>query len=428
MLTQNSILHVVLPADVFPPGKVGGAAWSSLQLATVLRERGHRVSVVVPKRGAKGIARREVQGLPVIEVSYAAPSVPFVQNYFRYERLWPRLRDVLVEVVESAPDLRSRTVIHAQHSQTGPAAVLAGCKLGVPSVVTVRDHWPWDYFATGLHGDLVPYPRNSWASLMTDLVARLGPWRGSLALPAVPYMLQHVRKRARLLAEADAVVAVSHYVARRLMAVAAPQRVHVVPNIVDLPAIAQVTEQQSMVAPREPFVLYVGKLERNKGAHLLPAILRSQPSAPFLLIAGDGSLRPMLEAELNAAGVRFHILPGWTEHDEVLRLMARAEVLLFPSAWGDPLSRVLLEASAAGACILALDTGGTGDAIVDERSGVLVTSIPAMQHELTNLLQERARRAHLKAGAQRWAQSHFSPSVVGAQIEGLYERLLIRQA
>ena len=44
-----------------------------------------------------------------------------------------------------------------------------------PAVVTVRDHWPWDYFATGLHGDRLPYPRNTVASLLTDLPVRAGP-------------------------------------------------------------------------------------------------------------------------------------------------------------------------------------------------------------------------------------------------------------
>ena len=51
---------------------------------------------------------------------------------------------------------RSSVVIHAQHIQVAPPAVMAGGRLGVPVVVTVRDHWPWDYFATGLHGDRLP--------------------------------------------------------------------------------------------------------------------------------------------------------------------------------------------------------------------------------------------------------------------------------
>jgi len=83
-------------------------------------------------------------------------------------------------------------------------------------VVTVRDHWPWDYFSTGLHGDCIPYAEQTRASLATDLVARLGPARGALALAAIPYMLAHVRRRQQALRQAGAVIAVSDYIAHRL--------------------------------------------------------------------------------------------------------------------------------------------------------------------------------------------------------------------
>ena len=103
MGVNDARLHVVRPADVFPPGKVGGAAWSSLALATTLHRRGHAVTVIVPRRGARGVTRREMDGFAVVEVGYAAPRLPFVQNYFRFERLWPRLSAVIVEVAQAGP-------------------------------------------------------------------------------------------------------------------------------------------------------------------------------------------------------------------------------------------------------------------------------------------------------------------------------------
>ena len=54
---------------------------------------------------------------------------------------------------------------------------------------------------------------------------------------------------------------------------------------------------------------------------------------------------------------------------EKLRLMAGCELLLFPSAWGEPLSRVPLEAGACAAAILAMPTGGTPSIIADGVSG-----------------------------------------------------------
>ncbi|MDQ2998069.1 MAG: glycosyltransferase, partial [Chloroflexota bacterium] len=241
--------RVLLPSDVFPP-RCGGAGWSAHALALALIERGHAVTAIVPRRATKDEGRRtkdmpalrpssfvlrpeaeDVLGVPTVRVDYWAPRVPIIQNYFRFERFWPRLADVMTRELLDRSDQSSisnlqPTLIHAQHVQTAPAAIMAGRRMGVPVVLTVRDHWPWDYFSTGLHGDRIPYGAQTWAALATDLVARLGPARGALALPAIPYMLAHVQRRWQALRQANAVIAVSDYIARRLDELVAPERLH----------------------------------------------------------------------------------------------------------------------------------------------------------------------------------------------------------
>jgi glycosyltransferase involved in cell wall biosynthesis len=305
--------------------------------------------------------------------------------------------------------------------------------------VTVRDHWPWDYFATGLHGGNLPYSRQTWASLATDLPARLGPARGATALLAVPYILAHMRRRQQFLRQADAVIAVSEYMAQRLDGIVAPDRLHVIPNILDIDAIdATIATPPESVAPGAPYLLFAGKLERNKGAHLLVPIFRdwrseigdwddvnlqSPISDLHLVIAGDGPLRPDLERELADLGVRARFL-DWAGHDEVLRLMAHCELLLFPSAWGEPLSRVLLEGMACGAPILAMPTGGTPGAIADGINGALEPTVEGFARRLAELLARPADRAALGAAARRVARERYAKEVVVGQVEALYASLI----
>jgi glycosyltransferase involved in cell wall biosynthesis len=468
-------LRVLLPSDVFPP-RCGGAGWSAHALALALIERGHAVTAVVPRRRTKDQRRgtrddssalgpssfifgpepEEVLGVPTIRLDYWAPRIPIVQNYFRYERFWPRLAEQLVEVAlrPQHPALNVPLLIHAQHVQTAPASVAAARRLGAPVVVTVRDHWPWDYFSTGLHGDRLPYARQSWAALATDLVARLGPARGALALPALPYMLAHVRRRQQALRHADAVIAVSDYMARRLAGLVAPERLHVIPNMVDLAAIDAATAAPQTTVPSEtPYLLFVGKLERNKGAHLLIDIFRTfmdesqrtkdeGPNNPIdtdnfedqsnagalvlgrwsLVVAGSGPLRAELERELAALGVRARFL-DWVEHDEVLRLMAGCELLLFPSAWGEPLSRVPLEASACGAAILAMPTGGTPSIIADGVNGALEPTVAGFARRMAALLAAPEQRRALGTAARRNAEQRFAKRAVVGQVEQLYRAL-----
>ncbi len=462
--------RVLLPSDVFPP-RCGGAGWSAHALALALIERGHAVTAIVPLRQTKDEGRRtkgkalilrpssfvlrpsseDILGVPTVRVDYWAPRIPIIQNYFRYEHFWPRLADTLIVEATPNPQLptpNSQLIIHAQHVQTAPAAIMAGRRLGVPVVVTVRDHWPWDYFSTGLHGDCIPYDRQTWASLATDLVARLRPARGALALPAIPYMLAHVRRRQQALRQADAVIAVSDYVAQRLEGLVAPERLHVIPNMVDLATIDTVIAQPQTILPAgTPYLLFVGKLERNKGAHLLIDIFRelnalgvgswelgvgkdgvfpspiSQLPTPTLIAAGSGPLRPELERELAALGVRVRFL-DWIDHGEVLRLMAGCELLLFPSAWGEPLSRVLLEASACAAAILAMPTGGTPSIITDGVSGALEPTPAAFARQMAALLALPEQRLALGRAARHNAERRFAKEVVVGQVEDLYRSLL----
>ncbi|PJF45403.1 MAG: glycosyltransferase family 1 protein, partial [Candidatus Thermofonsia Clade 3 bacterium] len=104
--------------------------------------------------------------------------------------------------------------------------------------------------------------------------------------------------------------------------------------------------------------------------------------------------------------------------------MARCDLLLFPSAWGEPLSRVLLEACACGAPILAMPTGGTPDIILDGESGALAATVPGFAHRLTELLERPAERRALGAGARRLAARRFAPDIVAGQVERLYQSLV----
>ncbi|MCS6883571.1 MAG: glycosyltransferase family 4 protein [Oscillochloridaceae bacterium] len=417
-------MRIILPGDVFPPTGKGGAAWSSHTLARALIARGHTVTALTPVEGRRGNARGMALGVPLVEVGYRAPRLPFVRNFFRHEALWPRLARAIVAEGRGGSPV---TVIHAQHVQTAPAAVLAGRALGAPVVITVRDHWPWHYFATGLHGDRLPYDRPGWPGLLTDLLARLGPLGGLAALPALPYILAHMRRRAAFLARADAVIAVSVYIARRLAPLVPPERIHVLPNMVDLEATRASAAPPPATAWKGALLLFAGKLEPNKGAGLLPEIFRAlRARAPFeslppftLVVAGAGALRQELEQELRALGVPARFL-DWAGHDEVLRLMARCDLLLFPSSWGEPLSRVLLEAACLGAPILAMPTGGTPDIVRDGHTGALAATPETFAARLAALLADPAERQRLGAGARVAAAGQFTVEAVLPRYEALY--------
>jgi glycosyltransferase involved in cell wall biosynthesis len=355
----------------------------------------------------------------------AAPPVPFVRNYFKNERLWGQLTDRLVRRIrETRPE-----VIHAQHVLTTVPAVRAGQATGVPVVATVRDYWPvcywsdliYDFDADRLCESCTP------AHMRRCLRGRAG-WAGTLAWPLIPYMRANLGRKREGLGAADAVIAVSSVIGADLRA-RAPELsatdVRQIPNPVDVAGIRSAAD----IAPRpmkEPYALYVGKLEPNKGAGHLVDVVRAASLPWPLAVVGDGRLRGSLEASASAAGVDLRV-QGWLPRDQVLGWMRHAALLVFPSHGPESLSRVLLEAAALGVPIAAMNTGGTEDIVVHEQTGLLSDSAQGLARDVARLASDPALAARMGEAARRHVERAFDAPAVIARVEQVYRDVVARR-
>ena len=410
-------MRVLLATDSFPPN-CGGSGWSTYELARGLRTLGHAVSVVQPRPRQDADGTRDYDGFVVDEVAATAPAVPFVRNYFKNERLWAQLADRLVQYIRHSPV----DIIHAQHVLTTVPSVRAGETTGVPVVATVRDYWPvcywsdliYDFDADRLCEACTP------ANMRRCLRGRAGT-AGTLAWPLIPYMRANLRRKREGLGGADAVIAVSSAIGADLNARApelAGTDVRQIPNPVDIAGIRRAAD----ATPRplaQPYALYVGKLEPNKGAGHLVDVARAASLPWPLVVVGDGRLRGSLDAEAAASGADIRI-QGWLPRNQVLGWMRHAAVLVFPSHGPESLSRVLLEAAALGVPIAAMDTGGTRDIVIHECTGLLSDSAPGLARDVARLASDRDLAARLGDGARLHVERTFDAPAVLARVEQLY--------
>ncbi len=101
-----------------------------------------------PRPGTRaGSRERDYDGLRVIEFGFPAPSLPYVRNYFKNERLYPALADALAEVIAG----ERIDLVHGQHVLTCLPAIAAAHRQGRPAVCTVRDYWPVCYWSDLIH-------------------------------------------------------------------------------------------------------------------------------------------------------------------------------------------------------------------------------------------------------------------------------------
>jgi len=238
-------------------------------------------------------------------------------------------------------------------------------------------------------------------------------------------MRLNLQTKRRTLARASAVIAPSHAIAADLRA-RAPELsetpLYTIPNPVDMAPLDEIHDH----SPRPkaaPYVLYAGKLARNKGVQFLLGAYQDAAISWPLVVAGDGPMRAEFEAEARQRGINAEIL-GWLPREQTLIWMRHAGMLAFPSYGPESLSRVLIEASALGTPIAAMDTGGTRDIVHHGTTGLLSADPTAFSRDLARLFTDERLRVALGSRARVEAHASFSAASVVERIEQVYRSVL----
>lgn len=206
--------------------------------------------------------------------------------------------------------------------------------------------------------------------------------RGSLP-EALVYGAGLARQQPRLLAAADALIAVSAAQAAVLAALGVPDgRTFVIPN--GVAAIAQASR-----AAAGGYALFAGRLVEEKGADM--AVRAARAAGVPLRVAGEGPEEPHLRALAGDGDVRFL---GRLGAEQLAAQRRGAAIVLAPSRWEEPCPMAVVEALADGVPVLASDLGGLPELV--GREGVLPARDEVAWTEALRALwadpEERARR------------------------------------
>lgn len=248
---------------------------------------------------------------------------------------------------------------------------------------------------------------------------------------------------------ADAVIAVSQEMRAdilRLFAVA-PEKVAVIGNGVDTDEFRPVASQAALgrygVDPARPYVLFVGRISRQKGIlHLVRAIPHLDPAVQVVLCASAPDT-PDVAAEVDAAvaelcarrpGVIW--IPEMVARPAVIELYSHAALFCCPSVY-EPFGIINLEAAACQVPVVASAVGGIPEVVAHGETGLLVPvrlrAGAAFEPEdpdgfardlaaaMAELLADPARRRTMGQAGRRRAEARFSWRAVAKQVLALYE-------
>lgn len=276
----------------------------------------------------------------------------------------------------------------------------------------------------------VVHGHNVKATVLAATAARLAMPRDRARLVATFHGVtpEEDRLAARLLRPVDAIACVSADLRRRLAAQGlTAAKLHLVHNAVAAPpapdaaGLARLDAELGLGAG--PVVLAVGRLvEQKRHDRLVEAarLLRDQGRPVTVLVAGEGPLRPELEARVRAAGLegRFRLLGV---RRDVGALLGRADVLAFSSDW-EGLSIAALEGLAAGTPLVTTPVEGMRLLVGDGRAGRIAADMTpgALAAALGEVLGAPGLRAAMGAAAEELARSSFGLEPMLDAYEALY--------
>lgn len=182
-----------------------------------------------------------------------------------------------------------------------------------------------------------------------------------------------------------------------------------------------------------PLVVCVSRLVPRKGQdtliEALPEIRRRVPAAA-LLIVGAGPYRTKLAALATRGGVAEHVVfTGAVPYAELPAHFAAGDVFAMPCRtrrFGmdvEGLGIVYLEASAAGLPVVAGDSGGAPDAVLEAETGYVVPGRDpaAVAARISDLLLDPEARSRLGAAGRRWIEQDWRWDAIALRLRALLD-------
>ncbi len=298
------------------------------------------------------------------------------------------------------------------------------------------------------------------------------------------YAMSSWMERTAIL-DADAIIAVSNGTKTDILRAYPdidPERIHVIYNGIDLEEYQYTETTDALtkygVDPSRPYVLFVGRITRQKGVtHLVDAVRHLPPGTQVVLCAGAPDT-PEIAAEMRnkvealrkstpgskpahldditteSGGHAFHTDdPTGTGHNvvwieqmvskpEAIQLYSHCSVFCCPSVY-EPFGIINLEAMACGAPVVASATGGILEVVVEAETGHLVaftadpvTTFPDNPEQfardlaapIQTLLADPARAKAFGQAGRRRVEEMFAWESIATQTIELYTRLLAASA
>lgn len=404
-------MKIGILTNEYPPHVYGGAGVSVEYLTDELcklDDGQHSVKVLCFGEQKKQRENLSVQGI--------APSMDFRTQDPRHRKFLETMLNDLV----MAGEMSDVDIVHCHTWYSHFAGMLAKQLLQVPMILTTHSlepHRPWKIEQLG-----TAYHASSW-------------------IERTAYQ------------NADGVVAVSESMktdVHELYGVPY-ERIGIIHNGINLDQYKPTFDQQVLhrygIDPKVPYVLFVGRVTRQKGIiHLVNAIRSLDPGVQIVLCAGAPDTKEIgEEMEQAVAAARKHTanpviwIAEMLPKEEIIPLYSQASVFVCPSVY-EPFGIINLEAMACETPVVASQVGGIPEVVIPEKTGLLVPidarsdiDVEPLEPErfsadladaVNQLLRSPEESREMGKRARKRVEEHFSWASIATKTLIFYRQIL----
>jgi glycogen synthase len=180
-------------------------------------------------------------------------------------------------------------------------------------------------------------------------------------------------------------------------------------------------------APEERLIFFVGRMVREKGAHILVEALpkvRAQYHDAKLIIVGGGYRDHLVQLAKDVGMERHVYFTGFVPDETLLRLYNVIDVACFPSLY-EPFGIVALEAMAAGVPVVVSNAGGLKEVVDHDVTGTVTQagSSDSLAWGITRVLKGPDNASRMAENAKLKVKGVFNWDLIAAQTRQVYERV-----
>lgn len=403
-------MRIVLLTNEYPPHTYGGAGvhieYLSRELAR-LDGGTHDIQILCFGEQEENLGNMVVKGV--------SPTFDFPFQDISHQKLLDSLfRNILM-----TGSIKETDIVHCHTWYTYLAGCLTKEILGVPLAITTHSL----------------EPQRPWKAEQLGSAYHASAWLEKTAYE-----------------NADGVVAVSESMKKAVhdFYQVPFEKICVIPNGID---VNQYIRMQSptlltsyRINPDEPYLLFVGRITRQKGViHLVNAIKWLNPGIQVVICAGapdteeiSKEIAESVKEARSETGNKIIWISQWVPRADLIYLFSHASVFVCPSIY-EPFGIINLEAMACETPVVAAAVGGIPEVVIHGETGLLVHFEPIDTHNpepkdpelfsrdlaaaINNLLRSPERMRAMGLKSRERVEKHFSWKSVAQQTLDFYKEL-----